>query len=78
MKWVKLGAKITLSVLYTLFVAVNMFICFMCGPAPDATLRYLVSAAGLSLLLPLMLCISLWINVYLSKRIRDLENNMGG
>lgn len=52
----KLRIKKTCAVICTIFIAVNLFICLMCGPAPDATVKYLISAAGISILLPGFAC----------------------
>lgn len=57
----------------TLFVSGNLFVCLICGPSPDATIKYLISAAGVSVLLPGFACACVFYIRYLNKKQRDYE-----
>lgn len=73
MRRFKKTTKVFLTVTYSLFLSGNMFICFMSGPDPDTGMKYLVSAAGLSILMPATICLLGWRVLHLEKRIEELE-----
>lgn len=70
--------KLAISLIFTAYLSVSMFICFISG-APvnsEGTLKYVISAAGLSLLLPACLCAGYYYIKYLHAKIDKYENDL--
>lgn len=64
---------VILGIIWTGFVAVCLFICLVTGPAPDAGLIYLISAAGVSVITPVIIVCGYFYVTYLEDKVQDLE-----
>lgn len=67
--------KLIFSILITVYFAAVMFYCFVAGAPQEqaAAIRYMVAAAGFSLLVPAFMCACIHYIRYLQKKLEDRE-----
>ena len=64
---------IILGIIWAGFTAVCLFVCLVAGPSPDAGIVYLISAVGISVLLPAAIVCVFFYAVYLEDKLKNLK-----